>query len=40
VLSRGEEGLARPTTRTAQATRGVVKINDELLHDRSLPLEE
>jgi hypothetical protein len=40
ALSRGEEGLARPTTGTAQATRGVVKIDGELLHDRSLPLEE
>lgn len=40
ALSRGEEGLARPTTVTAQATRGVVKIDGELLHDRSLPLEE
>jgi hypothetical protein len=40
ALSRGEEGLARPTTGTTQATRGVVKIDGEFLHDRSLPLEE
>jgi hypothetical protein len=40
ALNRGQEGLARPTTGTAQATRGVVKIDGELLHDRSLPLEE